>query len=96
MASESRGLIATSAKVAGVLALLGPSRAAATRTTAGFAPVIDGNLVAPIDASARMDPTTRAQVRSSGLTAFKQTLGGSGNCFKAQTDVEIADFRLAA
>ena len=61
----------------------------------GVAPIMDGNLVAPIDASGHVDPQTAAQVRSSVLTAFKQTLGGSGNQNKAKTDEEIAGFLKA-
>ena len=53
--------------------------------------VIDGNLVAPIDPDAPLDAVTAQQVRSSGLTAFKMTLGGSGNQTKSETDTEIAD-----
>ena len=57
--------------------------------------VIDGNLVAPIDSTAPLDAATSAQIRSSGLTAFKMTLGGSGNRDKAATGLEIADLAKA-
>ncbi|WP_454886186.1 dipeptidase [Sphingomonas oryzagri] len=53
--------------------------------------IIDGNLMAPIDGTIPLDASTAAQVRSAGLTAFKMTMGGSGNQSKAQTDAEIAD-----
>lgn len=53
--------------------------------------IIDGNLVAPIDGTTPLDAATAAQVRSSGLTAFKMTLGGSGNRNKAATDAQLAD-----
>lgn len=74
--------------------LLGPAVAHAGHRalgTAGRGLIIDGNLVAPIDTSAPLDAETRALVRSSGLAAFKMTLGGSGNRNKAATDAEIAD-----
>jgi membrane dipeptidase len=53
--------------------------------------IIDGNLVGPIDSTAPLDAPTAAQVRSAGLTAFKMTLGGSGNMTRAETDAQIAD-----
>ncbi|RYD24684.1 MAG: hypothetical protein EOP89_10875, partial [Lysobacteraceae bacterium] len=93
-AMDRRTFVVSSA-TAGSLVLLGSSGPVSARASARFPVLIDGNLVAPIDASTPMDPTTRAQVRSSGLTAFKQTLGGSGNQSKAETDVEIAEFLKA-
>jgi membrane dipeptidase len=66
-----------------------PSYARRVRLSAS--PIIDGNLMAPIDPDAPLDAATAAQVRSSGLTAFKMTLGGSGNQTKAETDAQIAD-----
>ncbi|MDB5736715.1 MAG: Zn-dependent dipeptidase [Sphingomonas bacterium] len=72
--------------------LVGRGRARDTNIQAGRdTAIIDGNLVAPIDGTTPLDAATTAQVRSSGLTAFKMTLGGSGNRNKAQTDAEIAD-----
>ncbi|RYY17323.1 MAG: hypothetical protein EON55_02410, partial [Alphaproteobacteria bacterium] len=90
-AMDRRTFVASSA-TAGMLALLASPRSAGARASARFPVLIDGNLVAPIDAATPMDPTTLAQVRSSGLTAFKQTLGGSGNQSKVETDAEIAEF----
>ena len=39
--------------------------------------VINGNLVPPIDPDAKMDAALTQEVRSSGLTALKATIGGS-------------------
>ncbi len=44
----------------------------------------------PLDADAPLDAAISAQVRASGLTAFKLTLGGSGSRSKAETDEEVA------
>ncbi len=63
----------------------------ARRAGRSAAPVIDGNLVAPLDPDTPLDAATVAQVRASGLTAFKMTLGGSGNQSKVETQAEIAD-----
>ncbi|TCM19382.1 membrane dipeptidase [Novosphingobium sp. PhB165] len=76
-------------------ALLGPVAAYAAQAPerkSGRALVIDGNLVAPVDSPDPLDAETRAMVRSSGLDAFKITLGGSGNLSKAETDEQIASF----
>jgi membrane dipeptidase len=75
-----------------VAGLLG-SRAQSRRLqdTNRFATIIDGNLVAPIDPEKSLDAVTAAQVRSAGLTAFKMTLGGSGNRNKAETKAELED-----
>ncbi|WP_442681005.1 dipeptidase [Sphingomonas sp. ASY06-1R] len=72
-----------------VAAIALPSYARRGRSSAS--PIIDGNLMAPIDPDAPLDAATAAQVRSSGLTAFKMTLGGSGNQTKDETDAQIAD-----
>jgi len=53
--------------------------------------VIDGNLVPPIDPDAVLDKTTAKAIRSSGLTAIKATIGGSGNDY-ATTLEDIAAF----
>lgn len=53
--------------------------------------VIDGNMAAPVNSAAHLDAPTSAQVRASGLTAIKMTLGGSGSQNKAATDAELAD-----
>ncbi|MDB5471968.1 MAG: Zn-dependent dipeptidase [Caulobacter sp.] len=50
--------------------------------------VIDGNLVAPLDPTAPLDATLRGQVRASGLSAFKMTLGGPGRQNRAETTEE--------
>jgi membrane dipeptidase len=55
--------------------------------------VIDGNLAAPWDDEKPLDPAAKAEFRASGLTAFKQTLGGPGNRTKAQTDEEVAELQ---
>lgn len=52
--------------------------------------VIDGNLAAPLSSDAPLDPDVIAQIRTSGLTCFKLTLGGSLGT-KAQVEEEIAD-----
>tara|TARA_R110002167_G_scaffold127057_2_gene308331 strand:+ start:2627 stop:3781 length:1155 start_codon:yes stop_codon:yes gene_type:complete len=51
--------------------------------------VIDGNLVGPFDDAAPLDRDTADQVRSSGLTAFKLSIGGSTGGHDA-TNAEIA------
>lgn len=71
----------------GVSGATGPSGAA--RRLYRDAVVIDGNLVAPLDAEAPLDAPLSAQVRSSGVTAFKLTLGGSGSQSKAATQEEL-------
>jgi membrane dipeptidase len=51
--------------------------------------VINGNLVGPFDDAAPLDAETAAQVRASGLTAFKLTIGGSSGGFD-ETSADIA------
>ena len=55
--------------------------------------VIDGNMVGPWpdDPDEHLDAEISAQVRSSGITAYKQTLGGAGGMSKAETDKQIAE-----
>lgn len=54
--------------------------------------VIDGNLVPPFnDVGGALDEATALAVKSSGLTALKATIGGSGNDF-AQTTAEMDDY----
>ncbi len=55
--------------------------------------VIDGNLVFPLDPNEHLDAKTTAEVRASGLTALKTTLGGPGNSNKEQTDAAIAEMQ---
>ena len=57
--------------------------------------VIDGNLAAPLEDDKPLDAAAAAEFRASGLTAFKQTLGGPGNRNKQQTDEEIAQWQAA-
>ncbi|MBB3693621.1 dipeptidase [Sphingomonas sp. BK580] len=53
--------------------------------------------MAPLDPAEPLDRSTAAQVRSSGLTTFKQTFGGSGDQDRAATDEELAQaFRAIA
>jgi len=56
--------------------------------------VIDGNLVPPIDPDAALDKATAKAIRTSGLTAIKATIGGSGNDY-ATTTQDIAAFDSA-
>lgn len=77
------------------LAAFGTGRALAADNkasqTASASLVIDGNLMPPMDPTTPLDSELAAQVRSSGLTAFKMTLGGSGNLSKAETDGDVAE-----
>lgn len=74
------------------LALPSLTRAAAkTDSLYRNAIVIDGNLGAGFDEGGMLDAATKAEIRASGLTAFKLTQGGPGNHDKAQTDSEIAE-----
>jgi membrane dipeptidase len=59
--------------------------------------VIDGNLVASVfDDNGVVDAATAATIRSSGLTAMKQTLGGSGSDFAATTqEIDEMDGNIA-
>ncbi|MEP7044638.1 MAG: membrane dipeptidase [Dokdonella sp.] len=56
--------------------------------------VIDGNLVPPIDPDAPLDAATVKAIKSSGLTAIKATIGGSGDDF-ATTSEDMAAFDRA-
>lgn len=58
--------------------------------------VIDGNLVGPFDDAAPLDRATANEVLSSGLTAFKMTIGGSTASFEAvNTDIKAFDKAIA-
>lgn len=58
--------------------------------------VIDGNLVGPFDDAAPLDRATAAEVLSSGLTAFKMTIGGSSGTYDAvNTDIAAFDKAIA-
>lgn len=80
--------------LAGAAALVAAPAFAAERVSAEArrlyrdAIVIDGNLVAPLDPTAPLDATLRTQVKASGLTAFKMTLGGPGRQNRAETTEE--------
>lgn len=56
--------------------------------------VIDGNLVPPFDDQGPLDQTTASEVRSSGITALKMTIGGSGGTF-AEAEADIAECEKA-
>ena len=80
-------------------ALLSPGAAMAAPTSAQRiyrdAIVIDGNLVASmLDGAAVLDRAAVQQIRGSGLTVMKQTLGGSGGSF-AETTQEMDDLDLS-
>ena len=49
--------------------------------------VVNGNLVGPFDDAAPLDAGTAAQVRATGLTAFKMTLGGSSGGFDEASEM---------
>ena len=101
MADIDRRVMLLSAAGA-ILAATGPGVAIAgvIPTAAGHrlydkAIVINGNLIAPLDPEGPLDRETAAQVRASGLTAFKMTLGGSGGETKVQVVETIAAFDKA-
>lgn len=56
--------------------------------------VINGNLVPPLDDEKRLDDATIAIFRSSGLTAMKVSMGGSGSPY-ADTVAEMAAYDKA-
>jgi membrane dipeptidase len=57
--------------------------------------VINGNMVSPIDTDGHITPKSTAAVRSSGITAFKMTLGGTGNETAKEVTGECADLDKA-
>lgn len=69
------------------------AEAAAKESLYRNAIVIDGNLAGPVDPDEPLDAETVSQIRASGLTAFKMTLGGPGNRNREQTDAEIKDLQ---
>jgi membrane dipeptidase len=81
---------------AGTLALspFAAARSQAAPTTELYrnATVIVGNMDAPLDDKVHLSPKLVDQVRSSGITALKMTLGGGDYKNKAQTDAQIAEF----
>lgn len=89
--------------VAGGLALaatpvLGAVREDAARALIRRTTVIDGNLVVPLDPDGPLTGDTAAQIRASGLSAMKLTLGGSGSRTMAETleEIEVTDRAIAA
>lgn len=82
--------------VGGALALsAAPGRAVARRSQAGALirrmTVIDGNLVIPLDPHRPLTGDTAAQIRASGLSVMKLTLGSNGDQSVAATLTEIAE-----
>ena len=57
--------------------------------------VIDGNLVVPLDSDKPVDRDTAAQIRASGLSVMKLTLGGPGTETMAETLEDIAAIEQA-
>jgi len=58
--------------------------------------VIDGNLVGPFDDEAPLDRDTADQVRASGLTAFKMSIGGAaGGYDDVNSDIAAYDRAIA-
>ncbi len=54
--------------------------------------VIDGNLVAPFDPDTPLDAATERQIRASGLTALKMTIGGAAGSFaEAEEMIDMLD-----
>jgi membrane dipeptidase len=85
----------SSTAAAGVILAHAVRTSAAASVFPGSVIVIDGNLVPPFnDAGGALDAVTTKAVLSSGLTALKATIGGSGNDF-AQTSAEMDDFDKA-
>lgn len=77
------------------LALAAAPALAARRESAAAAlvrrtTVIDGNLVVPLDPDGPLTGSTAAQIRASGLSVMKLTLGGSGSQSMKETLEEIA------
>lgn len=57
--------------------------------------VIDGNLVVPLDSDKPLDRDTAAQIRASGLSVMKLTLGGPGTETMAETEEDIVAIEQA-
>ena len=100
--TNRRAFLAASAAVALAPAVARASQAAAPATDDVIARlyrnamVIDGNLVGPFDDAAPLDRATADEVLSSGLTAFKMTIGGSVGAFDAvNTDIAAFDKAIA-
>lgn len=72
-------------------ATLIPDRSAGQPTRARYR--VDGNLIPPIDEDDPLPEMIAAQVRSTGLTAIKMTVGGSGSLNRAATEAELAVFK---
>ncbi len=96
MAINRRDFLKLSSAIA-ASTMLGRTASAGSARSAfpGDAIVIDGNLVPPFgDTGGALDDATAKAVLSSGLTALKATIGGSGNDF-AQTSAEMDDYDRA-
>lgn len=99
--TNRRGFLAASAAVmlAPVVARAaqaGPATDDAIARLYRNAMVIDGNLVGPFDDAGPLDRATADEVLSSGLTAFKMTIGGSIGVFDAvNTDIAAFDKAIA-
>jgi membrane dipeptidase len=94
--TDRRTFLAASAAIAAIATAprLADAATDPLRSLYRKAMVIDGNLVAPLDSDAPLDKVTAAQVRASGLTALKMTIGGSTGGFAA-TNEDIAGFDQA-
>ncbi|PXA80883.1 Zn-dependent dipeptidase [Caulobacter sp. D4A] len=102
MTAERRSLVMTPTRRAllGALpALACLSRSALAAPSAADlyrdAVIINGNLVLPIDDTKPLDKETRDQIKASGLTAAKMTIGGSGGETRAEVVESIAGFDKA-
>jgi membrane dipeptidase len=96
MAIDRREFLKLSSALAAGVVLARTARASTKVSTVGAFPgsatIIDGNLVPPFnDAGGALDEATAKAVLSSGLTALKATIGGSGNDF-VQTSSEMDDY----
>jgi membrane dipeptidase len=78
------------------LAVMAGDPAARAKRLYSQAMVINGNLVAPMDDEADLDAVTQAQIRASGVTALKMSLGGArGDYAFAKNDIAFADRAIA-
>lgn len=80
------GALALAAMPGGIAAAAPSARALMRRGI-----VINGNLAVPLDPDGALPATLAAEIRTSGLTAAKLSLGGSGNRTAAETMAEIAE-----
>lgn len=80
---------------AGCVSVAPEDAAVRARRLYGQSIVINGNLVAPLDDTGPLDAETAAQVRASGLTAAKVTIGGPGTESRAEVRESIAGYAKA-